>query len=61
MKKGFISLELIILTAIIVVAGLTGYMIFVKDARENLDKSEGILGHSIDAFDVDTKTRNSAD
>lgn len=57
-KKGYVSLELIILTSIIVVAGITGYMVFVNDARENLDRSEGVLNHSIDSFNVDTKTKN---
>lgn len=58
LKKGYITLELVILTAIIVIAGVTGYMVFAKNARKNLDTSKGILSHSVDAFNTDTKTKD---
>lgn len=56
-KKGFVSLELIILTSIIIFFGVIAFMYFTKDSREILDVSKNGMHGSIDVFDVETKTR----
>lgn len=57
LKAGYVSIEVIVLTSIIVIFGLMGYMHFSKDARKNLNTSHGIMGNSIKGFDVKTETR----
>lgn len=56
-KDGFLSIEVIILTSIVIIFGLVSYMVFTKDSREVLDTSKGGLRASIADFDVETKTR----
>lgn len=57
-KKGYVTLELVILSAIIIVFGITGYMLFTRDSKKVLDTSKGGMKASIHDFNVDTKTRN---
>ena len=60
-KKGYISIELIALTSIIVIAGLVGYAMFIDDAKDVFNVSKKTYTSSIEAFDVDTKTKISKD